>query len=233
MLFRVIKCPVSNVFLFTIAPPWLWGKFFLPKRPEGGGAGYSSKKCAQTGPSLLLAVYGSNKFRLLRLCGLGSQPDNISANAASIIQWQDLNQSGLLCNEEKSHWASMQIREWLGFVINTISMQLFLPQKKVEKLKLVPTTVISDGYCSYQFLAKIAGSVLSCALAVGPVSRLLTRQMYFTTETRSAWDSIVHFTPAFLEELRFWYTNIDCFNGYRLRSVPSCCTVLFSDASQI
>ena len=36
-----------------------------------------------------------------------------------------------------------------------------------------------------------------------------------------------------LEELRFWYTNIDCFNSYRLRSVPSSCTVLFGDASHI
>ena len=34
---------------------------------------------------------------------VGSQPDKVSANAASIIQRQDLNQSGLLCNEEKSH----------------------------------------------------------------------------------------------------------------------------------
>ena len=82
----------------------------------------------------------------------------------------------------------MQIGEWLG-LINTISMQFSLPRKKVDKLQALLSTVISNGYCSYRFLAKIAGLVLSCALAVGPISRLLTRQMYFTIATRSTWDS--------------------------------------------
>ena len=57
--------------------------------------------------------------------------------------------------------------------------------------------------------------------------------MYFTIATRSAWDSLVHFTPALLEELHFWYTNIGCFNGYRIRSFLSSCTVMFSDASRV
>ena len=126
-----------------------------------------------------------------------------------------------------------QIDEWLGLIINTISMQYSLPHKKVDKLKALSSTAISNGYCSYRFLAEIAGSVLSCALVVGPISRLLTRQMYFTIATRSAWDSIVHFTPALLEELRFWYTNIGCFSGNRIRSFPSSCTVMFSDASDL
>ena len=44
--------------------------------------------------------------------GLGSQPDKISAHAASIIQRQDLRASGSLCNEGKSHWTPMQVGEW-------------------------------------------------------------------------------------------------------------------------
>ena len=165
--------------------------------------------------------------------GLGSQPDKISAHAASDIQRRDLQASGLLYNEGKSHWTPMQIGEWLSLIINTISMQFSLPRNKVDKLQALLSTVISNGYCSYRFLAKIAGLVLSCALAVGPISRLLTWQMYFTIATRSAWDSLVHFTSALLEELRFWYTNIGCFNGYRIRSFPSSCTVMFSDASHV
>ena len=37
----------------------------------------------------------------------------------------------------------------------------------------------------------------------------------------------------FLKCYVFGIENFDCFNGYRLRSVPSSCTVLFSDASHI
>ena len=82
----------------------------------------------------------------------------------------------------------MQIGEWLGFVINTVSMHFSIPEKKVSKLKNLLNSAISDGYCSACFLAKIAGSVISCALAVGLVFRLLIRQMYFAIETRASWD---------------------------------------------
>ena len=92
---------------------------------------------------------------------------------------------------------------------------------------------ISDSFCTYRFLAKIAGSVLSIALAVGPIARLLTRQIYLTIEARSSWDSVVFFTPALLEELKFWYINVDCFNGYPISSPSSSCTVLFSDTSEL
>ena len=112
-------------------------------------------------------------------------------------------------------------------------MHFSIPEKKVNKLKNLLNSAISDGYCSARFLAKIAGSIISCALAVGPISRLLTRQMYFAIETRVSWESTTHFTPALLEELRFWHKNIDCFNGYRIQSSPSSCTILFSDASEL
>ena len=110
-------------------------------------------------------------------------------------------------------------------------MKFFLTTKKVNKPKSLLETVISGGSCSARCIAKIAGTVISCALAVGAISRLLTRQMYFTIESRLSWDSLVRITPALVEELRFWFTNIDCFNGYRINAPPTSCVVLFSDAS--
>ncbi|KXJ10028.1 Integrase/recombinase xerD-like [Exaiptasia diaphana] len=158
--------------------------------------------------------------------GFGSQPDKTSACAASLIQRKELHSSGLLCN-----WVPMQIGEWLGFLINTIAMVYQIPEKKLSKLKGLLDLCISDGHCTYRFLAKIAGSVISCALAVGPIARLFTRQMYLTIETRLSWDSVVHFSPGLLEELRFWYLNLDCFNGYSIRPPPTSSTLVFSDAS--
>ncbi|XP_032241702.1 uncharacterized protein LOC116620164 [Nematostella vectensis] len=151
--------------------------------------------------------------------GLGSQPDKLSAQVANTIQRRDLESSGLLCNMDKSHWVPMQAGEWLGFVIDTIAMKFSIPDKKVQKLKGFLDAALSDGYCSHRFLARIGGTVMSCALAVGPISRLLTREMYYTIESRSSWDSIVRLTPSLKEELRFWYTNIDCFIGYRITSL--------------
>ena len=76
---------------------------------------------------------GNNSFIYLD-DGVGSRQDKCSATAASIIQRKELSSSGLLCNEEKSHWTPMQIGEWLGFVIDTISMSFQIPEKKVSKL---------------------------------------------------------------------------------------------------
>ena len=41
--------------------------------------------------------------------GFGSQPDKCSATAASLIQRKELSSSGLLCNEEKSHWTQCKL----------------------------------------------------------------------------------------------------------------------------
>lgn len=68
--------------------------------------------------------------------GLGSQPDQVSAAAAGIIQRKEIGASGqVLCNDEKLYCALMQVGQWLGFVINTMAMNYFLPDKKVSKLK--------------------------------------------------------------------------------------------------
>ena len=95
----------------------------------------------------------------------------------------------------------MQVGEWLSFVINTISMTFRIPEKKVCKLKRLLNSAIQNKSSSYRKLAGIAGSIISVALAVGPISRLPTRQMYLAIESRSAWDHSFLFPPVLLEEL--------------------------------
>ena len=84
---------------------------------------------------------GHNSFVYLD-DGFGSQPERASAVAAAFIQRKELDSSGLLVNEEKSHWVPMQVGEWLGFVINTISMTFQIPEKKVCKLKRLLNSAI-------------------------------------------------------------------------------------------
>ena len=90
----------------------------------------------------------------------------------------------------------MKVGEWLGFVINTITMTFRIPEKKVCKLKRLLNSAIQKKSSSYRELARIAGSIFSVALAVRPISCLLTRQMYLAIESRSAWDHIFLFPPA-------------------------------------
>ena len=55
--------------------------------------------------------------------------------------------------------------------------------------------------------------------------------MYLAIESRSAWDHSFLFPPALLEELKFWFCNIESFNGYSIRRPLESSTVVFSDAS--
>jgi len=67
--------------------------------------------------------------------GFGSQPNTAcSARRTSLIQRKELSSSGFLCNEEKSHWTPMHIGDWLGFVIDTISLS-FWPNSREESLQ--------------------------------------------------------------------------------------------------
>ena len=90
----------------------------------------------------------------------------------------------------------MKVGEGLGFVLNTITMTFRIPEKKVCKLKRLLNSAIQKKSSSYRELARIAGSIISVALAVRPISCLLTRQMYLARESRSAWDHIFLFPPA-------------------------------------
>ena len=116
-------------------------------------------------------------------------------------------------------------------------MTFRIPEKKVCKLKRLLNSPIQNKSSSYRELARIAGSIISVALVVGPISRLLTRQMYLAIEFRSAWDHIFLFPPALLVELKFWFCNIESFNGYSIRPPPPlprlihCCISDASDAA--
>ena len=118
-------------------------------------------------------------------------------------------------------------------MVDSISLSFRIPEKKVSKLKGLLDSAIQAGYSSFRELARIAGAIISVTLAVGPISRLLTRQMYFAIETRSAWDNTIHFSPSLLLELKFWCCNIDCLNGYSIRPPLATHTVVFSDASDV
>ena len=54
----------------------------------------------------------------------------------------------------------MQIGEWLGFVINTISMTFRIREKKVCKLRRLLNSPIQSKSSSYRELARIAGSII-------------------------------------------------------------------------
>ena len=64
----------------------------------------------------------------------------------------------------------MLVGEWLGFVINTITMTNHIPERKVAKLKSLLGSAIGDKSFLYRELARIVGSII-CSLGGGTYFR--------------------------------------------------------------
>ena len=163
--------------------------------------------------------------------GISGQHDYVSARAASLIQRSDLASSGFIPNECKSQWEPVQVGEWLGFLINTIQFMFQIPEAKLAKLKRSLESMILDGYATYRELARLAGFIISLSLAVGPIARLFTRQMYFFIQSRPSWDVSFTFSEALLQELKFWLLHIDSFNAFSIRGVFCAESTIYTDAS--
>ena len=77
-------------------------------------------------------------------------------------------------------------------------------------------------------LASLVGRIISMSLALGPIARLRTRNMYCLLNSRVSWYQNLAINQEVREELNFWNECIDSFNGQKS---PSTVRVVYSDAS--
>ena len=129
---------------------------------------------------------------------------------------------GLKLNGEKLKLEPMQVGQWLGFVIDTIRMQFKVPSLKIAKL---------EESRFHHFVARVASLINSLFVAVGPIASLFTWQIHCTIQAQSGWDCSLPNSVPLLEGLRFWFLNIEVFNGYGIQPKFSPGAVIFCDAS--
>ena len=151
--------------------------------------------------------------------------------AASLIQRRDLKLSGLKCNESKSDWEPRQIGQWLGCIIDTIRMIFQVPSQKIEKLKRAFLNVLDAERVPIKDIARISGYLVAMTIALGPIARLFTRQMYFVIACRRSWQDHVFVSEHLAQELKFWLQHVDAFNGYAIKKTFSATAIVYSDAS--
>lgn len=80
-------------------------------------------------------------------------------------------------------------------------------------------------------LASVIGKIMSMSLALGPVTQLMTRNLYFVLNQKTAWCQNLVLTPEASQELRFWLEEIANFNSHQIWPKPSAVRVVYSDAS--
>ena len=156
--------------------------------------------------------------------GISGLPGRVSAIAASLVHQKDLKLRDLKINRENSVLEPMQVGQWLGF---TIKMQFRVPTKKIAKLKSNLGAIISARTATFRDLARVAGFINSLFLAVGPIARLFTRRIHATIKDRSHWGCSFSISVPLLEELGFWFSNIEAFNEYGIQPQFSQCSYFF------
>ena len=80
-------------------------------------------------------------------------------------------------------------------------------------------------------LAGITGKLISMSIALGPVTRLMTRSLYALINTRHSWCHTLTISPEAIKELQFWLDQINNFNDQNIWHSPSAIRVVYSDAS--
>ena len=119
----------------------------------------------------------------------------------------DLDKAGFVINVEKS-LAPQKKGKWLGVLIDLEDGNYIIPEDKVEKLKANIVSTASKCKPTAREVASIVGQIISMSIALGPITRLRTREMYGLINQRYSWNDRMSLTEEICEELEFWQQNV-------------------------
>ena len=132
---------------------------------------------------------------------------------------------------EKSEWTPSNDIEWLGFLIDLSKGEFAIPENKIQALKCRLLEIQNTKHVQAKYLASVIGKINSMSLGLDPVSRLMTRSMYVTLNSRLAWYQKVEISAEASEEVGFWLNRLEIFNGQDIWPKPSAVRMVYSDAS--
>lgn len=169
--------------------------------------------------------------------GLGFADTKSEAKLASDSVRSDLIAAGFVPNVQKSVWTPTVSLEWLGYDILLQSGLFRVPERRIQGIYqgiheiLESKSKLGDVRVKARTLASVAGKIVSTSLAVGSISKLMTKAMHICVESRYSWDSLVNLSDQALEELDFWLNNISTLNSAKVGPKPSASRIVYSDAS--
>ena len=144
-------------------------------------------------------------------CFMERSPEAASSLVTAITA--DMEAAGLLINREKSALEPSQRIRLLGFWVNSKEGTFRIPEERKEKIMQQLREAETGKRMKVRELASLAGRIMSCFLALGPVTRIFTREMYACVELRSGWRDSVELTPGARREMRFWRDTLSRWDG--------------------
>ena len=154
-----------------------------------------------------------------------------NALEASLHVRSTLSKAGFVVNAAKSVWKPTQRLQWLGFVIDLSKGHIEVPTERLETVVCKLQCICQLSVVPAKLLASVVGSIISMSLAMGPVSRFMTRGMYALLESRVSWWESLEISPDARQELEFWRACMSDYNCQPIWHSPSAVRVVYSDAS--
>ena len=162
------------------------------------------------------------------LCAVAGEDKALEASA---LVKSTLENAGFMANVEKSVWTPTQRLHWLGFVVDLSKGHIEVPGERIKALQRKLESVSRmETLCARQ-LASVIGTIISMSLAIGTVSRFMTRSIYRLLESRISWWDTLTITPDAHQELKFWRACLTDYNSQPIWHSPSAVRVVYSDAS--
>ena len=111
-----------------------------------------------------------------------------------------------------------QVKNYLGFKIDSLSMKVFLQkQKQTDLVSLVKDLIKQkDKLVKAKFLAKVLGKMISCAPALGKIPLIFARQGYFLLEEtveQKGWGALVRISPQLVDSLEAFLSTFPLYDG--------------------
>ena len=110
-----------------------------------------------------------------------------NARRESQMVERDLESAGFVVNIEKSQWEPCESLEWLGFKIDLALGEFSVPSRKVEELHALLKSMPDCGVVPARRLASAIGKIMSMSLALGTVTRMMTRNLYAVLNKSVSW----------------------------------------------
>ena len=105
---------------------------------------------------------------------------------------------------QKSVWSPTEELIWLGHVLNFREATITVTQEKILKLKQGISFAVSFKIIKAQKLASITGQIISMSMAIGNLTRLMTRLIFSCIAKKKNWSSNLQLDSDALNELNFW-----------------------------
>ena len=143
---------------------------------------------------------------------------------------------GFTINKEKTISEPCQTLEFLGFTVNTLTMELALPLEKLKKIRAESRKLAEAGQVSARALSRLIGK-MNAANQVIPPAPLFYRhlQMDLAAALRTSgqdYEVLLDLSADSKEELIWWDTHMIKWNGKTMLSVEPD-MVIESDASNL